>query len=320
MLRLSLLATYRGELGQAAELAEAGLQTTEQAGQPQTIAALLYACGEAAARTGPGRDGPRTSADAGHGHGQRRPATRLTSCATRRVLGDARPGARRDYRGGGGRLGPLGARVAADGSEDPHHERHRAAGAVEALAAVGELDEAAKLVADDGPASRAARWPKPSVARCRGELAVGRGDLGRGRDRADRRAPAVRPCFAAAADQGPHPPGPRWRAAAAQAARRRTGDPVRGAQPAGRYRRAAVGGPGPSGAGPDQRARSQGQKDLTATERQVAELVVSGRTNKEVAAELFVTVRAVESTLTKAYAKLGVRSRTELAARLGARS
>jgi DNA-binding CsgD family transcriptional regulator len=46
----------------------------------------------------------------------------------------------------------------------------------------------------------------------------------------------------------------------------------------------------------------------------VAELVASGRSNKEVAAELFVTVRAVESTLTKAYAKVGVRSRTELAA------
>ena len=48
----------------------------------------------------------------------------------------------------------------------------------------------------------------------------------------------------------------------------------------------------------------------------VAELVSRGMSNSEVAAELFVTVRAVESTLTKAYAKLGVRSRTELAARL----
>ncbi len=48
----------------------------------------------------------------------------------------------------------------------------------------------------------------------------------------------------------------------------------------------------------------------------MAELVSRGMSNSEVAAELFVTVRAVESTLTKAYAKLGVRSRTELAARL----
>jgi DNA-binding CsgD family transcriptional regulator len=62
--------------------------------------------------------------------------------------------------------------------------------------------------------------------------------------------------------------------------------------------------------------RSPGPAALTATEQRVAELIASGRTNKEAAAELFVSVRAIESTLTKAYAKLGVRSRTELAARL----
>ena len=55
---------------------------------------------------------------------------------------------------------------------------------------------------------------------------------------------------------------------------------------------------------------------LTATERRVADLVAEGRSNKEVAAELFVSVRAVESNLSKVYAKLGVRSRTELARRL----
>ena len=64
------------------------------------------------------------------------------------------------------------------------------------------------------------------------------------------------------------------------------------------------------------RAPSPGE--LTPTERRVAELVAEGRTNKEVAAELVVTVRTVESTLTKVYAKLGVRSRTELAHRLRA--
>lgn len=63
------------------------------------------------------------------------------------------------------------------------------------------------------------------------------------------------------------------------------------------------------------RAPSPGQ--LTATEQRVAELVAEGRTNRQVAAELVVTVRTVESTLTKVYAKLGVRSRTQLARRLG---
>ena len=65
--------------------------------------------------------------------------------------------------------------------------------------------------------------------------------------------------------------------------------------------------------------RAAGSGQLTAAERRVAELVAEGRTNKEVAAELVVTVRTVESTLTKAYAKLGVRSRTELAHSLRAR-
>ena len=57
---------------------------------------------------------------------------------------------------------------------------------------------------------------------------------------------------------------------------------------------------------------------LTATEQRVAALVAEGRTNREVAAELVVSVRAVEANLTRVYAKLGVRSRAELAARFRA--
>jgi DNA-binding CsgD family transcriptional regulator len=55
---------------------------------------------------------------------------------------------------------------------------------------------------------------------------------------------------------------------------------------------------------------------LTPTERRVAELVAEGLSNKEVAARLFVTVRAVEANLSHIYAKLGVRSRTQLARRI----
>ena len=54
---------------------------------------------------------------------------------------------------------------------------------------------------------------------------------------------------------------------------------------------------------------------LTPTEERVAALVADGRSNKEVAAELFVSVRTVEANLTRVYAKLGIRSRTELASR-----
>jgi DNA-binding CsgD family transcriptional regulator len=64
------------------------------------------------------------------------------------------------------------------------------------------------------------------------------------------------------------------------------------------------------------RARSGG---LTPTERRVADLVAEGRSNKEVADALFVTVRTVEANLTRVYAKLGIRSRTELASRCARR-
>jgi DNA-binding CsgD family transcriptional regulator len=52
---------------------------------------------------------------------------------------------------------------------------------------------------------------------------------------------------------------------------------------------------------------------LTPTEQRVADLVAEGHANKEIAATLFVTVKAVEANLTRIYAKFGIRSRTELA-------
>jgi ATP/maltotriose-dependent transcriptional regulator MalT len=51
---------------------------------------------------------------------------------------------------------------------------------------------------------------------------------------------------------------------------------------------------------------------LTSTERRVADLVAAGRTNAEVAAELFMSQRTVESHLSRIYRKLDIRSRTEL--------
>ncbi|WP_300680590.1 LuxR family transcriptional regulator [Nocardioides sp.] len=55
---------------------------------------------------------------------------------------------------------------------------------------------------------------------------------------------------------------------------------------------------------------------LTATERRVAELVAQGLRNRDVAKRLVVSESAVEATLSRLYARLGIRSRTELAARL----
>jgi DNA-binding CsgD family transcriptional regulator len=55
---------------------------------------------------------------------------------------------------------------------------------------------------------------------------------------------------------------------------------------------------------------------LTASERRVAELAASGRTNREVAAQLFMSPKTVEANLARIYRKLGVHSRAELGAKL----
>jgi ATP/maltotriose-dependent transcriptional regulator MalT len=55
---------------------------------------------------------------------------------------------------------------------------------------------------------------------------------------------------------------------------------------------------------------------LTKTETRVAELAAQGLSNKEIANTLFVTVHTVEVHLSHAYAKLGIRSRSQLGPRL----
>ena len=59
-----------------------------------------------------------------------------------------------------------------------------------------------------------------------------------------------------------------------------------------------------------------GPLDLTPTEERVAALVAEGRTNREAADALFMSVNTIEWNLSRIYRKLGVRSRTDLAAKL----
>jgi DNA-binding CsgD family transcriptional regulator len=51
---------------------------------------------------------------------------------------------------------------------------------------------------------------------------------------------------------------------------------------------------------------------LTETERQIAELIASGRTYREAANALFISPKTVQWNLSKVYKKLGIRSRAEL--------
>jgi DNA-binding CsgD family transcriptional regulator len=64
--------------------------------------------------------------------------------------------------------------------------------------------------------------------------------------------------------------------------------------------------------------RAASGSDLTQGERRIADLVAAGRSNKETAAALFLSVQTVEGALKRVYRKLGVRSRTELSRRLSA--
>jgi DNA-binding CsgD family transcriptional regulator len=62
--------------------------------------------------------------------------------------------------------------------------------------------------------------------------------------------------------------------------------------------------------------RPRGKDELTPSEQRVVELAAGGLSNKEIAARLIVGVHTVEVHLSHSYAKLGVRSRSQLASRL----
>jgi len=307
LLRLALVALFRGDLQQAAGLAAEGLESAEQAGLPQNLAALRYACGEAALQLGridAARDfasgGMEAATEAGDSPFFMRNAGLLGSIDL--ALGH--------YQAAAARLGPLasrwlesGARALTTNGLEPQ--------AIEALCAADDVPQAELLLAE---MESCARGPLAAaiVARARGQVAVGRHDLG---GAVSEFSEALR-----LHDQvSPQPliqgrillelGGVRRRLKLRAAARstlsealglfEATGAPLWAARAAAELARISGRPPSPA--------------ELTATELRVAELVAGGRSNREAAAELFVTVRAIESTLTKAYAKLGVRSRTELA-------
>jgi DNA-binding CsgD family transcriptional regulator len=62
--------------------------------------------------------------------------------------------------------------------------------------------------------------------------------------------------------------------------------------------------------------RAPRSSGLTETELRVAELAARGRTNREIAAALFLSVNTVQAHLKRVYREVGVRSRTELARKL----
>jgi DNA-binding NarL/FixJ family response regulator len=186
---------------------------------------------------------------------------------------------------------------------------------VEALAGLGELDRAEAVLGRyeghavrlDRPAARAA------ALRCGGLIAAGRGDG----ERAQR-------AFAAALEQHERVTMPidRARTLLAQGAMLRRANRKRAAREALEEALQVFDERGVklfAAATARELGRISGRAasagELTPSERRVAELVASGRTNREVAAALVLAERTVESHLSHIYRKLGVRSRAELAHR-----
>jgi DNA-binding CsgD family transcriptional regulator len=75
-----------------------------------------------------------------------------------------------------------------------------------------------------------------------------------------------------------------------------------GRQVGARYRRAGGG---------------SGLASLSGREREIAELVARGHTNREIAGELFLSEKTIESHLRKVFAKLGVSGRVAVAEAVG---
>jgi DNA-binding CsgD family transcriptional regulator len=183
---------------------------------------------------------------------------------------------------------------------------------VEALLELGRIDEAVEpLDRWEADAKRLGRERVFAHAlRCRGQVAAARGDIDE--------AMALLDDAAARHEELADPYG-RARALLAVGVVRRRARQKRAARDA--IAKALAGFEQLGAATWIERARSElgsiggrsREEGLTPAERRVASLVAEGRTNREVAAALFLGERTVASHLTHIYAKLGIRSRTELA-------
>lgn len=211
-------------------------------------------------------------------------------------------------------LAPLTAPLEQEGVAEPIRAVFLA-DAIEALVALGKLDRASRLTTLLGQAARRLHrgWALAQAERCRALLLAARGDLAAASkaaraalrsaerlelrleyartllvagevERRNRRKSSARDLLERALEvfesTGAHMWAQRTRAELDRTASRRTGN------------------------------------NLTESERLVANLAASGLTNREVAAQLFMSPKTVEANLVRVYRKLGIRSRAELGARL----
>ena len=307
MLDLAELELAAGELGRAWELAADGIEAAVDAGNEQGVTWLSYPAGLASAHLGhPGRAREAAATlegKVGEAHGQRRLAmasavrglAALTEGHPARAVAELAPGlaVARDV---GLRL-PSAIPVLPD--------------SIEATAMAGDAEACAALAAELSRDAESVGQPWADAAAVRGRglaaLATGNED-----------APAL------LADAAARFEGLGYMLDAARArllhgrALRRTGQRRASAEvlDAACRQFAAMAAAPWRALAEAELARVAPQRtsaDLTPTEARIAELVVLGRRNREIAGELFVSVATVEAHLTRIYRKVHVRSRTELA-------
>lgn len=224
---------------------------------------------------------------------------------------------RGDHAGAARILAPLPERLARCGY-GPMNILEVLPDAIEALVGVGDLDRAAAQLEDlDAIRRLGSAYARARAARCRGLLLA-----------AERGYAAAFDAFeeAVAADERLPYPIERGRTFLALGQTQRRAGRRRAARESLQRALAIF---EEVGTGWAERARAELERlggrapsagALTRAEERVARLVAEGKTNREVAAELFVTERTVEAHLSSVYRKLDVRSRTELAGRLAART
>jgi DNA-binding CsgD family transcriptional regulator len=190
---------------------------------------------------------------------------------------------------------------------------------IEALIGLGELDQAAPLLEELHAQGRRLdrAWALASAARCRGLLAAAGGDphaaLAHFQQALQEHQRVTRPFELARTlrAQGMVLRRDKHKAAAKAALEQASGIFERlGALLWAQATKAELERVGLRPAAP------VGAGGITAAEARVAELVAAGRSNREVAGELFMSPKTVEAHLSRIYRKLGVRSRAELAHKL----
>jgi DNA-binding CsgD family transcriptional regulator len=302
---------WAGNWSRAEHLAEEGYSLAEDCGSPAAIAFMSAARALLRAHRGQvdtGLDDAARAAELAGTLGMPLVAIMAAQAFGIAALSAGDPGGAHE------RLGPFAETTLSAGVAEPGLCRFLP-DEIEALTRLGELSAAEAFL---GPfAARAAqlgrRWGIATSNRCRGLLLAAGGDLagalaaleaaleahrrlrmpfeeartlmvaGEVHRRARHKHMAVT-FLSEALERFEHLGAPRWAARASS-----------------ELDRVGIRGPAP---------RSGGA--LTAAEQRVADLVVAGRTNNEIAAELFMGLRTVEAHLSRVYRKVGVHSRTGL--------